>query len=123
MFCHKNERGFTLVEVMIALLIMGFALIPFLSALSKSRQATAVAKNDILAVNLAQGRIEEIKDLPYSIVNNMTGKDLFAGVTGYTYQIGVVAESVYQKTVAVSVYYQGDCGERSVTLIAEKVKR
>ena len=56
-----NEEGFTLVEVIITIAILGILSIPISTMASFNIQLNSLAKNQIIATNTAENIIEEIK--------------------------------------------------------------
>ena len=60
-----NERGESLVEVLVSVAIMSIVLTTFLSALATGSFATRVVHERVTAENLARAQLECIQDLPY----------------------------------------------------------
>ncbi len=54
-----NERGFTLVEVLIAIVILSVGLVPVVQAMGRTQQAMNVSQNLITASLIAEERIRE----------------------------------------------------------------
>jgi len=81
-----NQRGFTLLEILVATTILGIAVVGLLSSLSTSmRNATHVTDAD-RAAQLARNKMEELvsdQNLPYQAVLQGTIDDH----TGWTAQI------------------------------------
>ena len=61
----KNERGFTLLEVIVALGIFGVVGVAFIAALSSSFQTQDITKEQVQGENLVRSALEEIRFLPY----------------------------------------------------------
>jgi prepilin-type N-terminal cleavage/methylation domain-containing protein len=59
----RREGGFSLVEVLIAIVIVGFALIAIIEMFSVVGRGSESAENMAIAANLAQERIEDIRHL------------------------------------------------------------
>lgn len=57
------RKGFSLVEVLVTIVIVGFALIATIHMFSVAGRGSESAENLATATNLAQGRIEEIRHL------------------------------------------------------------
>ena len=64
LFRNQNQKGFSLVELMIALTILAFFAVGIVSAFSGAFQAMADSKHRTVAINLAQKEIEEIRNTP-----------------------------------------------------------
>ena len=60
-----SSRGFTLIEVLIALALMGIIAIAFLSGLSTSSMALIIADEHATAESLARSQMEYVKNQPY----------------------------------------------------------
>ena len=60
-----SSRGFTLIEVLIALALMGIIAIAFLSALTTGSAAFIVADERATAESLARSQMEYVKNQPY----------------------------------------------------------
>jgi prepilin-type N-terminal cleavage/methylation domain-containing protein len=61
-----NSRGITLIEVLIALAILGFVAVAFLSALATASTAILVADERTTAESLARSELEYVKSQPFS---------------------------------------------------------
>lgn len=59
----KLLEGFTLVETLIALVILSFGLIPTLSVITSSINISKIIRNNLVASNLAQEGVEVIRGL------------------------------------------------------------
>lgn len=65
------ETGFTLLELMVSLAILGFVLLGSLRIIAESHQMTQEARYRLLAGNAVRSILEEIKDTPLGQVNNL----------------------------------------------------
>ena len=61
-----GPKGQTLVEVLIAIVILGMVAVPFLTALSVSSRAIMVADDKTVAESLARSELEYVKESPYN---------------------------------------------------------
>jgi prepilin-type N-terminal cleavage/methylation domain-containing protein len=61
----KDERGFSLIEVLIALAIMGLVAVAFLSGLATASRALIIADERTTAESLARSQIEYVKEQEY----------------------------------------------------------
>lgn len=61
----KNQGGMSLIEVMVALLLLGVAIIPMLNLFVDGSAYTATARHEVSALNFAQAIMEEIKSIPF----------------------------------------------------------
>jgi prepilin-type N-terminal cleavage/methylation domain-containing protein len=62
----KNEKGFTLIEVVIAMAIMGIVAAGFLMALSTASKSIILADERTTAESLARSQMEYVKEQLYS---------------------------------------------------------
>lgn len=80
----KSQEGFSMLEVLLALALIGIVVGGILSALSTSSRATITNDAQTTAQNLAEGQIEYVRNQAYSI-SNPPNYQLLADVpTGYT---------------------------------------
>jgi len=63
---RKNQRGFTLTELLIALFILSVVLLALSTMVYSVMRATAQSKGMATATTLAQDKIESFKNLSYS---------------------------------------------------------
>lgn len=61
----KDENGFSLIETIISIALMGIVAIAFLTGLSTSIKAVTVTKDHAVAESLARNELEYIKDCAY----------------------------------------------------------
>jgi len=66
MVVRKREAGFTLVEVVVAVLILSIALLAFSSMIYIGVFSTDRSSSETVAINLAQLLLEEMKENPSS---------------------------------------------------------
>ena len=64
--CQGSSRGFTLIEVLIAMALVGIIAIAFLSALSTASMALITADERATAESLARSQMEFVKNQPYN---------------------------------------------------------
>jgi len=63
----KNERGYSLVELLLAIVIMVIALVPIMDSITSSFQSTHASEENTMIVNYAREKMEDI--LAMSFVN------------------------------------------------------
>jgi len=61
----KNEKGISLIEVLIALAILGLVAAAFLSGLATASRALIIADERTTAESLARSQMEYVKNQPY----------------------------------------------------------
>ncbi|MDI6709699.1 MAG: type II secretion system protein [Thermoanaerobacterales bacterium] len=120
--CSRDRRGFTLIEVMLALVIIGVALIPVLNLFQTATGNVVTAQRETRATFLAQARLDEVKGLGYEAINNVS-RTTCPEDPDYEYAVAVELQGVAKK-IAVTVYYTGgDGGERTVVLTTVRAAR
>ena len=127
----KNQSGMSLIEVMVALVILSILTVPLFSYFVTGNVYSATARKDIAAMSLAQEKLEEIKTRPYNSVQTEQTEPahLPIPVTGrynnlFSYKIIVVENAPRSlKTATVTIYYQEQGRDRQVSLTTERLKR
>ena len=89
----NNEKGFTFIEVIIAITLLGIIGLAFLGALSTASKALFVADERATAESLARSHMEYVKKQNYDESDNQAYEQSYVPVTGYPgYEIKVDAE-------------------------------
>lgn len=122
----RNECGLTLVEVLVAAVILGIIAAGFFAAFDVGARLTAAGREQVKAVHLAQEKLEELRGVPYASVNSVAYPAYFAEacpgdptVKGFTYGVAMVDNGT-SKTVTVAVYYTVGATSEQVNLTAER---
>lgn len=76
----KRERGFSFIEVVIALAVLGIIAVGFLSGLGTASKGLLIADERETANNLAEAQIESVKGQPYDTENNPPEYSLLTGI-------------------------------------------
>ncbi|MBE3581369.1 MAG: type II secretion system protein [Thermoanaerobacteraceae bacterium] len=121
----KSQDGFTLLEVVVGVVILAVALVPLVDYLVVSSRWSASSEEELVALALAQGKIEEIKGRPLSEVRDEPENPgdpplAFPENPSFRYRLTVDESGRYLKTVIVTVYYEDSWGSRQMSLTAEK---
>jgi len=111
----KNEKGLTLIEVIVALGLLGVIIIAFLGAMAGASRAMFVADERATAESIARSEMEYIKNQPYDDTEPQSyDKITPEPVDGYTgYTVKIVAESLNNpddgiQKITITVYHNGD---------------
>jgi prepilin-type N-terminal cleavage/methylation domain-containing protein len=101
----KREKGFSLIEVIVALALLGIISIPFLGATATTTSSRVTAEERASAKILAESLMDTVKKLPYasSYDSSITIPSEFAG---YTATCTVKNMSNIQK-LTISVQHHG----------------
>ncbi|SHG66440.1 prepilin-type N-terminal cleavage/methylation domain-containing protein [Thermosyntropha lipolytica DSM 11003] len=70
---NRNEKGFTLLEVLLAILILGLIVASLAPVLVFSAQSSEYSRAKIAALNLANKKMEEIRALPFNEIGTEGG--------------------------------------------------
>ncbi len=76
----KNQAGFSLIEVIISLALIGIVVTGILSALATSSRATITNDMQTTAQNLAEGQMEYVRNQQYDGTNNPPQYQVLADV-------------------------------------------
>ena len=72
-----NKSGVTLVEIMVAMVILGFSGLALLTGLMQSRRYTELAIHESTALTIGQGYIEQIKNMEFASLDEAVLTTLF----------------------------------------------
>jgi len=106
-----RNKGFTLIEVIVTILVAAIAIIPASLICMKAVQAAAEGDAWTMASNLARRELGIVSALPFTDASLNVGTYSFPGYLGYKYDltrvVSVVAGTGNLKQVAVNVYPAG----------------
>jgi len=113
----SNEKGFTLIEVLIAMLVLAIGLLSLATLAGTVIRGNSFSNKMTTATTLAQERLEDIQRQGYaSASSNNENYGSIAGYSGYKRLTSVAANTpaTGMKTVTVTVFWDADA--HSVTL-------
>ena len=101
----RTKTGFTLLEILITLIIFVLGVVAITGLFSTGLVSSADAENTAIAMNLAQRRMEEIKNLDFDtgIVNE--AKAVVSGFPLFQREVAVTEPETDLKQVAVTAYW------------------
>lgn len=118
----RDEQGLTLVEVLVAAVILGIIAAGLFAVFDVGVRLAAAGREQVKAVNLAQEKMEELRGTLYDDLNSVAEEAYFEPtVPGFTYRVSV-ADYAYTKTVTVAVYYKVGAAAKEVNLTMERAK-
>lgn len=84
----NHERGFTLIEVVASLVIVGIALVAILGMFSIGSRSNSFNQDKVVACNLLQRKLEEVKCKSFDAINSDDDDEVIT-VNGSTYTLNV----------------------------------
>lgn len=70
-----NDRGFTLLEVLVALTILAVAMMGLLSVVGSTSKAVDTAKRQTQAINISSEKMEMLKSVPFNNIQSTDALD------------------------------------------------
>ena len=93
----KNRKGFSLIEIMVAIMILGTSYIGIIQAFPYAMSIIKTAENETIASFLAQEKIEEI--------NQMTYAEVTTGAIETRHRLGGSGDKLYHFERQTDVVY------------------
>ena len=116
----RNQQGFTLLEIVISLLILGIALVPMLGMFSTAHLGLNHGNLSTEALGLAQEIMEDLKLQHLKGIGlDSSPRRAIAGHHDYSYEVHVHSAGSRLKQVKVTVYYSLAGQERSLSLLTK----
>jgi len=108
----KKATGFTLIEALAAMAILVIAVLVIIQLFPAGLNVSRSSKNEIKAIDLAQGEIESIRDLAYADITNVARTRISSDQTSPYF--------IFEKEVIVS-YVNGSLTTSEADLGLKKV--
>ena len=112
----SNSRGLGLVEVIVALAILGLISAAFLNGLSTSLNAVVISDEGSTALALAQGQMEYVKNQDYDDINNPPHYSENASLTPADYTVEISASRLDPESDGTG----DDDGLQQITIIIRR---
>lgn len=112
----RSRNGFTLLETLLTVLLLTTGSIFLLQALSLGLFSGGINETELVAVNLAQEKIESIRNTAYANI----ASEAKAPVGGFPFlerQVAVTVPQADLKQITVSVYYTVKDAELNITMV------
>jgi Tfp pilus assembly protein PilV len=124
----RNEKGASVVEIMVALLIFGIGLVAAVRVLPESSAKTTRSRNKTIAVNIAQEKVEELMAAGYQDADLSAGNhdDPDNPIRNQYIRSWTVTDDTPvtgMKLVSVSVTFQTSAADSVATLRTYKTSR
>ncbi len=122
-YTRREEDGFTVVEVLISMVILGFVLIAVNALLLAGFTQAAVSKRASDAAGVAQQELETLRDLSYANIQAAPSKTLTVGAYTYTVNRTVIVDdpqpNMKHITITVTWDLQGGRSYVAETVFAD----
>ena len=112
----RKSKGFTLLEVLLAVILFTVGFTALLQAMSVGLFAGGENENELVAVNLAQEKIEELRNKSYSAITNET-KAVVAGFPAFAREAVITIPQTSLKQVSVNVYWYSKSNELNTSVV------
>jgi len=107
----KSEKGFSLIEVALAIALLGIIAIAFLGALASGSKIISISDELATAESLARSQMEYVKNQPYDDVNNPPLYTLLSDIPdGYDIVVSAARLDYYEDG------YNTDDGIQTITV-------
>ena len=103
-----KQKGFTLLEVIIAMSILSVGLLAVCSMVHMVMNSNSKSKNLTTAVNLAQNKVDDLKITPYASIVDSTENDLDEN--------GTAGSGIFDRAVSVTTNVAPDYKTVQVTV-------
>jgi prepilin-type N-terminal cleavage/methylation domain-containing protein len=102
-----DERGMSLVEILVSLAIMAIVFTAFLSALSTATVGVDAAREQVTAQNLARAQLEHVQEQKYITTTGYSLIDVPLAYSAYT--LTVQSSEIIQglQQITVTIYHNG----------------
>jgi len=122
-FTFKQEGGFSLVEIMVAVSLLAAVLIPIFIMFSEGINLTSRSTGLNLAVNCAQDKMEKIRNMPHALITIGTWPDEEVTTNNRTFvrhitvtDSGVTGGDENLKKITVDIFWNHDGTTYSTSL-------
>lgn len=124
----RNEKGSSVVEIMVALVVLGIGLVSAMRVLPESSTKTTRSRNKTTAVNIAQEKIEELMGRPYADADLAAGNhdDADNPIRGRYVRTWTISDNTPvsgMKMISVSVTFPTSSADSVATLRTLKSTR
>ena len=98
----QNKNGFTLLEILLATVLLTGCSVFLLQAVSIGIFGGGINETELIAVNLAQEKVESIRNTAYAGISN-EAKAVISGFSAFQREVVVITPQTNLKQVAVNV--------------------
>ncbi len=113
---RKREDGFTLIEVMIALVVLTVGLLGLAVLTGSIVGANALSRDRVAATTMAQGKMEKLTNMSFSSLENLTESDNPAGAYSREWTVSMDDPIAGTATLEVTVAWPWGGSTRAIEL-------
>lgn len=113
---RRRHKGFALLELLLTILLLTSGLAAIFEAMSIGLFAAGDNENSLVALNLAEEKMEEIKNKSYGSIAN-EAKAVVSGFSVFQRDVVVTTPQANLKQVTVTVYWNTQANELNVALV------
>ena len=115
---HKTTGGFSLLEVLLAIMLFAVGTVSILEVIQRSQAGSTEGESVVIATQLAQRRLEELRNTAYASLADEAKASVSSpsGFTRFSRQVTVTTPYANLKQIVVTVYWTLAGGEASLTL-------
>jgi type IV pilus assembly protein PilV len=110
------QEGFTLVELMIALVVLSVGLTALAALQISAIKGNAFSKRMTTAVTIANAKLEQVKNTSYANIQSESSTQVTAANMNFTRQVTVTNDSPAPNTKTVNVTVTWKDGSKSYTV-------
>lgn len=121
-----NNRGFTLVEIIIAVALLAIAIVPMVSAYGPAIFSTSTEEETAVFTNRVRGTLNRVATLDFATLHNNQGDPvdlatLFGSAPEAAKETFSLQGDAYTPTVAIADVSGGDGGLLKITVTMDRV--
>ncbi len=110
------NEGFTLIEIMIALVILSFGLVALAGVQISAIKGNAFSRRITTAVSVAEQTVEQIKTTPYNNIQSQSPSQVTASNMNFSRQVSVTDNTPLPNMKTVQVTLTWNDGGKSHTV-------
>lgn len=113
---RSRKGGFSLLEVMLAILLFGTGLVFLLQIVNTGLFVGGQNEDTVIAANLAQEKIEESRNAAYAAIVS-EAKTAVIGFPAFQRQVDMTTLQTGLKQISVTVYWYAKSAEMSTNMV------
>jgi len=111
-----NSKGFTLIEFMIACVILSIAVLALASLQIAALEGNARAQRMTTAASVAEHTLEQLKDTPYDDILSVSATSMQASGLTFTRQVTVTPDPLVANSKTVQITVSWTKGAKTYTV-------